>query len=921
MSVFQLHDWWTTKVGDNEEFDQHCFGVGNIDNSLPPSNKIVIGSLDGILRIYHPTKPNYRVEDLVMEEDLKRPILQLAVGRFIPSNDTLAVAILHPRELVVYEVLPQAVKDDRVSYYSLRRLYFHDLGVDGKHFTAYNMTFGPFGGVRGKDMIMVQSMDGKLQVFEQSAHAFTRQLTDCLIPGPIVYVPRLDAFVTVTYAGFAQCYRFQVLASSIGDLSEGKTESKSESKSGLKSVKSSVVEWSTNLGEQCRQIILGNFSLVGPVGGDSVNYRNSSNHASELLMVCEKSLFLLKTETGGIIQQRKLDRADASCVCIVPYIAELPNSNTAIAHNFLLAYEDATVQVFSGFQLIWAAKLTAVPVHLSVATFAGLKGLITSIDQNGYLSVNFLGTKPAIQPILSQVRDLDYDKIDEEHRSLLQIIRDSQSDTKINQVDKLLIKSQVPRTFDLENNTYNHLVTHSNSSEISDNFANFIPVFPSTSASAHHSSTNDSVIRCTIRFYLTYTHEKPATNVTLSLATSDNLFIHPRNIHVPKVTGLRTTPLIVKVSIYATKASLPTSLDLHVSASYTSHKNDPQITSHTISLPLYLICRPKPPSKNALYKLTIDTEASAIPLTELFADLLYSYQEAGMEVTEMLGSNAMQAMGFQHFNSTIINTSVTSSGLSSTLNPSLVSILVSKNAGRYRVQSDSYSLMYNILSELERRLTAKISESQSTAPAVVRFNEGLPLEEFFALLQSHLAHRIALLQQTAKLNDASQQYRLIEKRLLVRFKDRNPTPLHGLDVILKETYTLIMKIADEIEDTQRKIVQYSNEIKCFSKLLCLLIAMKYQLSFPERQALMCHLCPEIRDGVDQGWEESVTASLQSLNRAISSKVSKESGVSSASTEMEMPKNVDLLKRLFLQLIERLDKGARLDSIVPPTVGK
>jgi hypothetical protein len=44
----------------------------------------------------------------------------------------------------------------KASYYVLEKLYEHDLGLEGKHFTAYNMTHGPFGGVRGRDMILVQ---------------------------------------------------------------------------------------------------------------------------------------------------------------------------------------------------------------------------------------------------------------------------------------------------------------------------------------------------------------------------------------------------------------------------------------------------------------------------------------------------------------------------------------------------------------------------------------------------------------------------------------------------------------------------------------------------------------------------------------------------------------------------------------------
>ena len=111
MSVFQLQDWWSVKVTQDatEEFDMASFCVGNADNAYPTSNKILVGSQSGVLRMYHPTKPNFRIEDLVLEEMLGAPILQVALGRFIPGSELLGVAILHPRELVVYEILPQGM--------------------------------------------------------------------------------------------------------------------------------------------------------------------------------------------------------------------------------------------------------------------------------------------------------------------------------------------------------------------------------------------------------------------------------------------------------------------------------------------------------------------------------------------------------------------------------------------------------------------------------------------------------------------------------------------------------------------------------------------------------------------------------------------------------------------------------------------
>jgi Bardet-Biedl syndrome 9 protein len=48
------------------------------------ADKIVVGSLEGTLCIYQPAQAEFRVEDLVHEEDLEAPILQLCIGRLIP---------------------------------------------------------------------------------------------------------------------------------------------------------------------------------------------------------------------------------------------------------------------------------------------------------------------------------------------------------------------------------------------------------------------------------------------------------------------------------------------------------------------------------------------------------------------------------------------------------------------------------------------------------------------------------------------------------------------------------------------------------------------------------------------------------------------------------------------------------------------
>jgi Bardet-Biedl syndrome 9 protein len=86
MSLFQAREWWGTRAGEQEEFDKGCLCLGNVDNDASGDDKVVVGSFQGMLRVYYPKQPDFSVQDLILEEDLSShgPILQLLVGRFVP---------------------------------------------------------------------------------------------------------------------------------------------------------------------------------------------------------------------------------------------------------------------------------------------------------------------------------------------------------------------------------------------------------------------------------------------------------------------------------------------------------------------------------------------------------------------------------------------------------------------------------------------------------------------------------------------------------------------------------------------------------------------------------------------------------------------------------------------------------------------
>lgn len=70
-----------------------------------------------------------------------------------------------------------------------------------------SLVVGPFGGVRGRDFLCVQFLDGTLFFYEQEVYAFSQLLRNRLLPEPIVYISRNDAFVTSNCSWILECYR------------------------------------------------------------------------------------------------------------------------------------------------------------------------------------------------------------------------------------------------------------------------------------------------------------------------------------------------------------------------------------------------------------------------------------------------------------------------------------------------------------------------------------------------------------------------------------------------------------------------------------------------------------------------------------------------------------------------------------------
>lgn len=75
----------------------------------------------------------------------------------------------------------------------------------------------------------------------------------------------------------------------------------------------------------------------------------------------------------------------------------------------------------------------------------------------------------------------------------------------------------------------------------------------------------------------------------------------------------------------------------------------------------------------------------------------------------------------------------------------------------------------------------------------------MPLEEMWASMERHWQARQAVVATQTALAERAQQHRAVQKRLLMRFKDRQPASLAHLDLLLGETFTDLIDLGELVQ--------------------------------------------------------------------------------------------------------------------------
>lgn len=223
MSLFKVCNWWTVQSSDitnsYDSFSLHCCRLNSEDNN--EKDYIIVGSHEGVLCVYKPIFGvqedeqcnSFAPSDVILEIKLDSPVIGLTSGKFSMSgkNDSrILLGVLHPMKLVIYSLITSDGIADHGNFSRLQIIQEHHLK---NH--AFSICKGNFGGYKGREFLCVYYMDGCLQFFEQDGITYHCKLPDDrTIPSQILYVPRIDCFITMSPAWDLECFRYQDLIDS-----------------------------------------------------------------------------------------------------------------------------------------------------------------------------------------------------------------------------------------------------------------------------------------------------------------------------------------------------------------------------------------------------------------------------------------------------------------------------------------------------------------------------------------------------------------------------------------------------------------------------------------------------------------------------------------------------------------------------------
>ena len=615
--------------------------------------------------------------------------------------------------------------------------------------------------------------------------------------------------------------------------------------------------------------------VLGEDAVDMIPCRHSTDlqpNQVEIMVLTPHTLLCLKED--GTLRWNK--RIEGIASCMTAYVV----SKAQQQHNLIVGTHSQQLLIVAATGVIWNAKCNAVPLCIAVSNYANVNGMIAFLGDDGTFSINYLGTDPANNPIPAlDSKEPDYAAMDDEHRRLQLIVRQATNGVKQEPRDTLrLAVSQAA------------------------------PVFVG--------GGGRRMTRVTLR--LEYTGPHDLQNIGITVSSTLPVRCDPGMLHVPHLG--RGDVFDAALNFYFAadaqendRLLTPSSLLADVVACYVnpspvatpgggSSAGEPLTARQAILLPLTLVGFPTGPARNPQPCLIqLDTNKGTCNLAQLFDEL-----------AAMSPDVSANLVSFQYMN-----------GVE-------VSVIGSKNAGKYRIQSTHFDGLWLLTTELVRRLRG-YHRKEGGEEFLVDFTDALPVPQYFETIDAHFEARKQLAGAHERLANRAQQFRAVQKRLLVRFRERNAAPLASLNLLFEETYRQVLEGCEITDAALSRLEQSSAALACATHLMLLLIRAKNHttMTMEDFDALRHYLSPVVQpatatampaaainnttDGPAAapipscGWEETTLANMTHLLRTTLSKSGKEQAMT-ALPPLIMPSDTIKLKKSINTVLDRICRG-------------
>ena len=791
MSIFQMREWWSCP-SDSAHYNMGALCVGSLslnhssegeEEEKEKSNVVCAGSFEGLLRIYAPSANGFSPNDLLLEQQLGAPILQLELGRFLSDASSRALAVLHPQSLDIYAAADSPIAEH--PHLALDKSFSCALGDQARPFTAYSFTFGCLGagaheGASVREVFAVQSVDGQIHVMEANGPICKVHISDLLLPAPLAYLPSTDCLVTGGAQGRVRAYL-------CGRMSESHP----------------MAHWAMEIGEEV--IELRALCVYG------------EQHA---VVLGERGVYLLGAEDGRLKHQLRLPVGFMPMCCL--------SFGDAFNQRLIVSSTNAHSLIFHRNKLIWSAAnkdLSAPPVAHAVASFAGTEGFLLTMDGNGKVVISFMGTQPPVLAIDDHAaQSVSAEDVRKEREALQARVKKCERSAQVaaSNLARIAIRAEVPSGLDKLSFEDNALAM-----DEADTFA----------------ASNGTLVQLTLRLFFSYFGIEqdllPAVHVALALpesvVASRPSFVVSLRKHAEEKSQFED----VTLRVLRTHSILPRALDVDILATWNGSSHSPVVSRTRCRLPLCISGEAASIDGGKSFKVTLQTNRDELRLPVLFKDVAQVEEE---------GKNAV--------------------GLSYLSCGKVVSILGSNR--KYRIQSVDVEALPLAVEEVLRRVrenfTAKGEEVN------IAFLGNLPLADLATAVDEHYAARTRLVELDAELNDRSQLYRMVEKRVLSVLGDRHAGEVDGLDWMLTRTHGQVLEVIEALEEGRDRLEAAQRKLAAVVNLVWILAKERYSLEAEEwkmYRRFLSESVEELDNNCEQhGWEEYTLAQLTHLFREI-----------------------------------------------------